>query len=253
MNAREQLRERTATACRVLGALGLAEGATGHVSARLPGSSNILIRARGRNELGVRFTQPEQIIEVDLDGRAHAGTPEGLEPPLEVFIHTQVYRRRADVSAVVHVHPLTVVLFSICGKPLLPLYGAYDPPSARLAIDGVPIYPRSILCDTPGRGDELADALGSSKCCMMRGHGITTVGTSVEDAALTAIHLNNLADVNYKARLLGDATPIPEDEQAFIYADRDGVGAVSPGEPPKGRPAALWRYYCSLVDGKGDA
>jgi ribulose-5-phosphate 4-epimerase/fuculose-1-phosphate aldolase len=248
MNKVEDLKERTARACRVLGALGLAQGATGHVSSRIPGNENILVRARGRNELGVQFTQVEQIIEVGPDGMARPGTPDGLEPPLEVFIHTQIYKRRPDVSAVVHVHPLSVVLFTICNKPLLPLYGAYDPPSARLAIDGVPTYPRSILCDTPERGDELADSLAQSKCCLMRGHGITSVGNSVEEAALTAIHLNNLADVNYKAHLLGSPVPIPVDEQEFIYADRDGGSVPQAGDVPKGRPAALWRYYCSLVD-----
>lgn len=248
MDKFQELKERTARACRVLGVLGLAQGATGHVSSRIPGKDSILIRARGRNELGVQFTQADQIIEVGAEGVAHAGTPEGLEPPLEVYIHTQIYKRRPDVSAVVHVHPLSVVLFTICNKPLLPLYGAYDPPSARLAIEGIPTYPRSILCDTPERGDELADALAQSKCCMMRGHGITSVGRSVEEATLTAIHLNNLADVNYKAHLLGGAVPIPPDEQEFIYADRDGGRPPQPGEVPEGRPGALWRYYCSLAD-----
>ncbi len=246
MDKIQELKERTARACRVLGILGLAQGATGHVSSRIPGKESILIRARGRDELGVQFTQAEQIIEVGSDGAAIAGTVDGLEPPLEVYIHTQIYKRRPDVSSVVHVHPLSVVLFTICNKPLLPLYGAYDPPSARLAIEGIPTYPRSILCDTPERGDELADALALSKCCMMRGHGITSVGRSVEEAALTAIHLNNLADVNYKAYLLGGPTPIPVEEQESIYADRDGGSIPQPGEFPKGRPGALWRYYCSL-------
>ena len=248
MNSLAELRERTARACRVLGALGLAQGATGHVSSRVPGSDSILIRARGHDELGVQFTQIGQIIEIGPNGTARSGTPDGLEPPLEVYIHTQIYKRRPDVSAVVHVHPLSVVLFTICNKPLLPLYGAYDPPSARLAIEGIPTYPRSILCDTPERGDELADTLAMSKCCMMRGHGITSVGHSVEEAALTAIHLNNLADVNYKAHLLGSPVPIPPDEQEFIYADRDGGSPAQPGVIPKGRSGALWRDYCALVD-----
>ena len=42
-----------------------------------------------------------------------------------------LYKTRPDVQCVVHVHPLTVVLFTICNKPLLPLYGAYDPSGQR--------------------------------------------------------------------------------------------------------------------------
>jgi len=237
------LRERVAEACRVLGALDLTKAATGHVSARIPGSNHALVRARGPGELGVRYTTAKQIIEVDLDGKL-IGPPEeaGLETPIEVFIHTAVYRARPDVNAVVHVHPTTVVLFTICNKPLLPLYGAYDPGSLQLALEGIPTYERSILISTPELGAELARAIGQSSTCMMRGHGITTVGASVEEAALAAIHLNDLATVNYQARLLGDPVPIPKDEQ-----DAFRRGPASPGGGAGRRVAALWRYYCALT------
>src|SRR6185312_13402650 len=204
----DTLRERVAQACRIMGELDLAKAATGHASARLPGTNRIFIRARGPGELGVRFTTKDQIVEVDLDGKLVEVNSKGLEAPKEVFIHTAIYKARADVFGVVHGHPLSVVLFTICNKPLLPLYGAYDPPSAKLAIEGVRSFPQSFLCDTPKRGEDLAKTLGASSCCTMRGHGITTCGPNVEEATLTAIHLNDLADINYKAALLGGAQPI---------------------------------------------
>ena len=46
-----ELSERVAQACRVLGRLDLTEAATGHVSARIPGTDRIVIRARGPDEL----------------------------------------------------------------------------------------------------------------------------------------------------------------------------------------------------------
>ena len=49
-----------------------------------------------------------------------------------------------DLQCVVHVHPLSVVLFTICNKPLQPLYGAYDPSGLRLLVDGLATYPRSV-------------------------------------------------------------------------------------------------------------
>jgi ribulose-5-phosphate 4-epimerase/fuculose-1-phosphate aldolase len=249
MSESDELRARVAQSCRVLGGLGLAKGATGHSSARLPGTNRIFIRARGPGELGVRFTTPDQVIEVDLDGKPVQKNDKGLEAPMEVFIHTSIYKARPEVNAVVHVHPLPVVLFTITRKTLLPLYGAYDPASAKLAIKGIPTYPRSILCDTPERGDELAAAMGQSDCCMMRGHGISTAGVNVEEASLTAIHLTNLAEVNYQANLLGDPHPIPQDEQDFVMAIDSKAPNSSPGALPVGRNAALWRYYCSLAEG----
>ena len=248
MSEIDELRARVAQACRVLGALGLAKGATGHASARVPGTDRVFIRARGPGELGVRFTTMEQVVEVGLDGRLAHANDQALEAPLEVFIHTSLYKARPEVHAVVHVHPLPVVLFTICRKPLLPLYGAYDPSSAKLAFKGIPTYPRSILCDTPERGDELAAAMGQSDCCMMRGHGISTAGINVEEAALTAIHLTNLAEVNYQAQLLGDPQTIPQDEQDFFMRGDLNPKPGKPGAPPAGRDAALWRYYVSLTE-----
>ena len=80
MNDIDDIRERVAQACRVLGTLNLTKAATGHVSARLPGTERAFIRARGQDELGVRYTTPEEVIEIDLDGRA-IGNPPGLVAP----------------------------------------------------------------------------------------------------------------------------------------------------------------------------
>ena len=242
MSEIDDLRVRVAEACQVLGRLDLTKAATGHVSARVPGSERVLIRARGPGELGVRYTTPKQILEVDLDGKPVGRAEDGLESPIEVFIHTAIYKARPDVNSVVHVHPPLVVLFTICQKPLQPLFGAYDPSALQLALEGIPTFDRSILVSTPTLGDELARAMGKAKTCMMRGHGITTAGPSIEEASLYTIHLNELASINYQAHLLGDPAPISEADQATFreMGRRSGGGS--------GRAAAAWRYYRALTE-----
>lgn len=235
----EQLRERVAKACRVLGKLELTKAATGHISARVPGTDTVLIRARGPGESGVRFTSADDVITVDLDGNKLTGHAD-LEPPQEVFIHTWIYRTRPEINSVLHAHPATVVLFTICNKPLLPLYGAYDPSSLRLLMEGIPTYPRSILVSSDALGQEFAAAMGS-RACLMRGHGITTCGASVEEATLTAIQLNHLAEMNYRAQLLGNPEPIPAEEIALL------TSAAKRKEVKDVHGAPLWRYYCKLV------
>ena len=81
-------------------------------------------------------------------------------PPREVFLHTWMYKTVSTVSSVVHVHPPTVVLFTICNKPLLPLFGAYDPSSLRLVLDGIATYPRSVTVSNDQLGEEFAAAMG---------------------------------------------------------------------------------------------
>ena len=232
-------RELVARSCRILGKLDLTKATTGHVSMRLD-ENRILIRARGRDELGVRYTTAHQVITVDLDGNDRNGS-RGLSAPQEVYIHTEIYKARPDVRSVVHIHPPTVVLFSICRKPLRPLYGAYDPSSLKLALDGIPVYPRSVLIADAGLGADLARTMGDKCVCMMRGHGVTTVGTSVEQATINAIKLNELAEINYRAHLLGGETDIDDDDiEAFRKMDAKGKS--------RDFNPSIWRYYCALTD-----
>lgn len=241
MSEIDDLRARVAEACRVLARLDLTKAATGHVSARIPGSERILIRGRGPGELGVRYTTDKQVLEVGLDGKIIGTAEPGLEAPIEVFIHTAIYRARPEINSVVHIHPALVVLFTICQKPLQPLFGAYDPAALQLALEGIPTFDRSILVSTPALGEELARAMGKARTCLMRGHGITTASATIEEAALAAIHLNELADMNYRAHLLGDPSPISAEDQAAFRALAQGSGGGSR------RAAAAWRYYRALT------
>ncbi|MBV8534322.1 MAG: class II aldolase/adducin family protein, partial [Alphaproteobacteria bacterium] len=235
------LRARVAQACRVLGGLGLTLATTGHASARLPGTDRIFIRARGPAESGVRYTGPDDIIEVGPDGRQTDGSADGASVPIEVHIHTEIYRARPEVNAIVHVHPPTVVLLSICDKPLQPIYGAYDPHSLRLVLDGIPVFESGLLIERPELGKRLAATLGRSPVCLMRGHGITTAANSVEESALLAIHLNEMALMTYRATLLGGAKPIPPEEQAAfrVLPIDQGYGGTERGHPG-GRAISLW-------------
>jgi ribulose-5-phosphate 4-epimerase/fuculose-1-phosphate aldolase len=232
-----QYRERVAVACRVIGKLDLTKAATGHLSMRVPGTDTVLIRARGAGESGVRYTTSDEVILVDLKGKKLDGR-EDLEPPREVYIHTWLYRTRPEVNAVVHAHPPTVVLFTICNKALMPIYGGYDPSGLRLLLEGIPTYPSSVTVTNDTLGEAFAATM-KGRACLMKGHGITTIGKDIEDATLTAIKLNHLAEMNYRAHLLGDPESISaEDIATFSKSKRE-----KDNEP-------LWRYYCKLVGEK---
>lgn len=234
------LRELVAQSCRILGKLNLTKEPSGHVSTRVPGEDKVLIKARGPEESGLRFVSARDIITVDFNGKKLAGD-DGLDVPQEVFIHTWLYKTRPDVECVVHVHPLTVVLFTICNKSLQPLYGAYDPSGLRLLVEGLATYPRSITVSNEKLGEEFAQAMGNKQACLMRGHGITSAGATVEDATLTAIKLNDAAVINYQASLLGTPQPISqEDIEILVGKSRGGSKAVHAN--------SNWRYYCKLLD-----
>jgi L-fuculose-phosphate aldolase len=143
------------------------------------------------------------------------------------------------VKCVVHIHPPTVVLFTICDVPLRPIFGAYDPSSLKLVLDGIPTYGRSITISDEALGRDLARIMGGKRACLMRGHGITTAGATVEEATVTAIKLNELAEMHYRAHLLGEPREI---DQADIAHFRDHFTKTGGSTHLR----STWRYYATL-------
>jgi 3,4-dihydroxyphthalate decarboxylase len=190
-------RELIALACRVLAHRDLAPGYLGHVSMRVD-TDRLLVRCRGPQERGLAFTDPGDIRLVDLDGRP--GLPGELDggwaAPNELPIHAEVLRADRDVDAVVHAHPEQVVVADLAGIPIRPIFGSFDMYGAQLAEAGVPVYPRSVLIRTPELGREMVEAMAGRPVVILRGHGITAVGTSVPEAVLRAVSVATVARVS---------------------------------------------------------
>jgi ribulose-5-phosphate 4-epimerase/fuculose-1-phosphate aldolase len=198
-------RVQAATACRVLAHRGLAPGVLGHVSVRI-GENALLVRGRGRQERGVARTEAADVRLVSLDGR-QLEPEEGWTPPAELPIHTAILRRRPDCAAVVHAHPPAAVICGLADLELRPVFGAYNIPALRLALDGVPVYPRPVLIRTDALADEMVAALGDRRVCLLRGHGIVAVGDTLQQATVAAVNLNELCEVTLELARLGANPP----------------------------------------------
>lgn len=202
-----------AAACRILAHERLAPDILGHVSMRA-GDQGLWIRCRGPQERGLLFTRPEDIHYVPMDG--DIGLPAGYSVPNELPIHREILRVRADVQAVVHVHPPAVVAADLAGLTLRPIVGAFNIPAMRLALGGIPIYPRSVLVRRPELGQELAQALGSKSVAILRGHGIVATGETVAQAVIRALNIESLARITLDANAHGSPADIPAEDIAEL-------------------------------------
>lgn len=239
----DDLKQQVARSCNILGRLHMTREPNGHVSARIPGTELVLIKARGRAEAPLSYTTPDDLCIVDMEGKMVEGG-DGYAAPAEVYIHTEVLRARPDLNSVIHIHPQNIVAYTIADKPILPIVGAYNPGALRIITDGLPVYPRSILISNKDRGIELAKALGKANICVMRAHGITSSGPTVEAATLTAIHLNDLCDLQMKADMLGGAHPLSDEDLADFSRVGTGGGGQQQAQPLGPRmPSSEWRYY----------
>ncbi len=237
-----ELRGTVALACRILAAAGLVKEITGHVSARIPDTAEMMIRCRGEDEYGLRFTSEVQIRRLDFSGLG-PGLGERHVAPLELPIHGETYRTHAGVGAVVHAHPPAALLCGLAGVALRPVFGAFDPEALELAAGGVPVYPRAVLIDRAELAAELLGAMGSAPACLMRGHGITVVGRTVEEATVRAIKLETLARVTWQLAAAGrTVADVPADE-IESFTRRSAGGSVIPGGVQY-----LWRHYARLAE-----
>lgn len=194
-------RELVATACRVLAMKGLVDGILGHVSLRVS-ETELLVRCRGEGEKGLAHTLASDIWRVDLDGRA-IDLPEGYKAPNELPIHTELMRRDASVTSVVHAHPVSALLAGLAGLSPKAVFGAFNIPAMRLAARGIPIYPRSVLIARRELAQEMAAAMGESSVCLLLGHGITVSASSVEGATTTAIDFDALMRITVDLARIG--------------------------------------------------
>jgi ribulose-5-phosphate 4-epimerase/fuculose-1-phosphate aldolase len=240
-----------ALACRILAMQGLVRETTGHVSARIPGTERMLIRARGPDETGLLFTSEAEIMETDFDGSdVPASTAQesglGLGKPRELPIHGESYKARLDAACVVHAHPLAILLCGIAGVELRPIFGAFDPSAMKFALDGVPIYPRSITLTRPELARDMLACMGERDVCVLKGHGITVLGTSVEEATVKAIKLETLARVSWLASQGGrEVATISAEDQDVFRSPGHGGGKAS--------ALSVWQYYVSLLEERGAA
>lgn len=226
----ESSRRAVATACRILAHRGLAEDVLGHVSVRTDGG--LLVRCRGGNERGLLFTDPVDVREVAADGELVDQGDHGYAVPNELPIHVEILRARPDVNSVVHVHPPAVVAADLAGLPLRPIVGAYNIPASRMASEGIPTYPRSVLVNSTTLGRELAEALGDKAACVMRGHGIVTVGATVAEAVSRALSIDALARMTLWATVNGQAPdPLPPED----------IGSL-PDLGASFNDSQMWRY-----------
>jgi ribulose-5-phosphate 4-epimerase/fuculose-1-phosphate aldolase len=246
MATESELKEKLAQSCRILAQHGLVKGSTGHVSARVPGRDEILMRGRPKGDRGLRFAEPTSMISVGLDGKV-IGDTGGVRRVNEVYIHTEVYKARPEVNAVIHAHPPGVLLCTMAGVKIRPIFGGYEPPGMRMAMDGLPLFERSITLHTVEETLPMVQVMGSKDVCLMRAHGIAVAGRSVEEATHKAIVLETLARLNYYASLHGEVPEISDEDKAE-WDRRARVAAERGSEREDG---GGWAYLLSLLEMPG--
>jgi L-fuculose-phosphate aldolase len=175
------------------------------------------------------FLTPEMIVRTDLEGRPR----DGGRASTEILMHTAVYRRRADVLAVVHAHPPTATGFAAAGIPLdRPLIA-----EAVVTLGAVPIIPHG-QPSTSELALNVGDAICAAHALLMANHGAITVGDSIYRAWERMETVEQLARVALVTRILGQDRLLSGSAVEGLLAARSDAGYPPPSCAP-GLEAAL--------------
>ncbi len=251
-NSVDDIRMKVAISCRILGMLGLVNESTGHVSARIPGTDEMWIRCRGGDECGLTFTGLHNVRRTDFDGKG-PGVGDKHASPNETSIHGEIYRAHPEVQSVIHAHPYYALLCGVTRMEFRPVFGAYDPSSLNLILQGVPVFPRAVTVINKELAAEMLKSMGQRDVLLMQGHGITVTGPSVELATQLAIRFDRVARIMWEIAVSGREAPNISDEDIARYDRRGGGSGRTRGgwrDRLEGVENFGWNHYVKLLQAK---
>lgn len=227
-----ELLDKLVYANRILYDQGVVDG-LGHVSVRHEQSpDHFLLSCNRAPALVVR----DDIVCYDLDGNEVGNS--GKRSYLERFIHSEIYRARPEVKAVVHSHSPSVIPFGATGHRLRPIFHM-----AGFLGEGTALFDirdtagdTDLLIRTPSLGRAMARSMGNCSCVLMRGHGSTVVANSIEQAVYRAIYTEVNAQLQLRAIGIGEVTYLTSKEADLAAESNDTQIGRS------------WDLWCRRVD-----
>lgn len=226
-----QLRHDVAATTLMLNQLGILEY-SGHISTRLPNEEAFLIQPRAKSRAEVL---PEDLLVCDYTGAVLRGAVG--KPPSEVYLHSEIYRARPDITSVAHFHNDTATAFTLVHDvPLVP----FKNHAVRWA-SGIPTHPDPGHIHHPELGRAIVRTLGPHHALQIRAHGQIITAESPRSVFVDSVHFVENAKVAYCAAAMGKLNPLTPKEIESFSKDMRRDHHVR----------RLWNYYVRGAIAKG--
>lgn len=211
----------------------------GHVGVRTPDGAGVACKLF--RPAGLRQDEEDWLVQFDFNGKKIRGVG---TPPFEAPIYTQIFKMRPDVKAIAHTHSPACVSMSLADKPLCAIHMQ----SAKLG-DGVPVYPRPIHIKDDEEGYELATMLADGRALLIKGHGVVTVGRSIDEASMLAVYLERTAKIQGLAMTLGFTGPTKEFMAEIQESGRrlSALGDAAVSQAARGGYSNEWLFYRNKI------
>ena len=189
------LRKRIVAVSRRMTALGINQGASGNVSARLGDRAGpgFLITP---SALAYEAMSAGDIVKISAAGKASGART----PSSEWRIHHDIYEARADAGAIVHTHSVQATALACLGRAI----PAFHYMVAAAGGDSIRCAPYAVF-GSQALSDAALGALAERSACLLAHHGVIALGADLDAALSLAVEVETLA-AQYLAAL-GAGTP----------------------------------------------
>jgi ribulose-5-phosphate 4-epimerase/fuculose-1-phosphate aldolase len=215
--------------------------AFGHVSVRHDTDASCFVMSRS---LAPGLVTADDLVALAVDS-GEALSAQAPRLYLERYIHSEIYKARPDVMAVVHNHSPAVLPFTVARGVLLRpmchmcgfLAGVHREGPAVFEMRDHVGDASDLLIRNRSLGAALATTLGDDRVVLMRGHGCTVVGPSLRVAVYRAVYTELNARLLQQALALGEVTTL-------TAAEAEATRVTN--EAQVDRPWGLWQQQAGL-------
>jgi ribulose-5-phosphate 4-epimerase/fuculose-1-phosphate aldolase len=177
-----------------------------HITTRVPDAPGQFLI----NPNGLLFSEitASSLLKVSAEGEVlyRPDLPYGLHPA-GFTIHSAIYRARPDAMAAMHTHTIAGMAVSALKCGLLPLTQTATRFFGRIAYHDFRGPERD-----PAERDLLARSIGPLNYCILRNHGLLTLGESVAEAFIAMWGLERACQAQLAAMACNTPLEMPSDE-----------------------------------------
>jgi L-fuculose-phosphate aldolase len=139
-----------------------------------------------------------------------------FKPTIESRMHLEIYKRRPDVKAIVHAHPVTASAFAASSHPIGTKYLAES-----LVILGDIAYAPYARMGSNELAEVVGDAAEKSNCIVMRNHGVIALGDNLLQAFDRLEVMENAAKITLicQGALAGDSVELSNEQVQELKAE----------------------------------
>ncbi|MGI6789233.1 L-fuculose-phosphate aldolase [Aminobacterium sp. EBM-42] len=176
------------------------------------GNISICNRARGEVAMtptGIDYFEMKaaDVVIMSLSGEIIEGN---VKPSSEAEMHLALYKRRDDISAVVHTHSVFATTIACLRWELPPVHYLIGFSGKKVPLASYATY------GTPELAQNVAKAIGNYNAVLLANHGLVAVGETLSRAFSTAEEIELVSEIYYRTKSIGEPVILSEEEMENV-------------------------------------